>query len=137
MTDSDIKKYTYPLKLTEADIDALGHVNNVVYLRWVQEAAEAHWNSLTTVTDRLELAWVVVRHEIDYFQAAKLNDQLVALTWVGETAGVKSIRFVQITNTQGILFAQARTTWCLIDPVNQKPKRISPHIKKIFEVYTP
>ena len=136
MTDSDIKKYTYPLKLTEADIDALGHVNNVVYLRWIQEAAESHWNSLTTAADRLELAWVVVRHEIDYFQAAKLNDQLIALTWVGETAGVKSIRFVQITNAQGILFAQARTTWCLIDPVNQKPKRISPQIKQIFEVHS-
>jgi acyl-CoA thioester hydrolase len=135
MTGEMLKKFKHPLQVTVADIDALGHVNNVVYLRWVQDAAEAHWASLTTPAQRSVLAWVVIRHEIDYYQAAKLTDELFAETWVGETAGVKSIRFVDIKNNQGILFAQARTTWCLIDPVSQKPKRISAEVREIFKNY--
>ena len=126
-------KYRQPLFVTEADIDGLGHVNNVVYLRWVQEAAEAHWNHLTTKEQRDVLAWVVLRHEIDYHQPAKITDVLFAETWVGETAGVKSIRFVQIINQENLLFAEARTTWCLIDPHSQKPKRISAEIREIFQ----
>ena len=133
MTDGLQKKFNLKLQVTDADIDDLGHVNNVVYLRWVQEAAEAHWKSLTTTEQRLELAWVVLRHEIDYYQAAKQNDSLIASTWVGETAGVKSIRFVQILNNAGTLYAQSCTTWCLIDPATQKPKRITPEIQQIFE----
>ena len=132
MADGTLKKYNLTLQITDADIDDLGHVNNVVYLRWVQEAAEAHWKSLTTPAQRLELAWVVLRHEIDYFQAAKLNEQLIAATWVGETAGVKSIRFVQVLNDSNTLYAQSRTIWCLIDPATKKPKRITPDIQQIF-----
>ena len=132
MTSGTIKKFKHPLHITEADIDGLGHVNNVVYLRWVQDAAEAHWSGLTTPAQRSALAWVVIRHEIDYYQAAKLTDELFAETWVGESAGVKSKRFVEIKNSQGILFAKACTTWCLIDPLTQKPKRISVEIQEIF-----
>lgn len=132
MTDESLKKFNLKLQVTDTDIDDLGHVNNVVYLRWVQEAAEAHWKSLTTPEQRLELAWVVVRHEIDYFQSAKLSDNLFALTWVETSEGVKSIRIVEIFNSQEKRLAKARTTWCLIDASTQRPKRISEEIKKIF-----
>jgi len=137
MAGETIHKFSHPLHISDADIDNLGHVNNVVYLRWVQDAAEAHWNKLTTPEQRSELAWVVVRHEIDYFQAAKITDHLIAKTWVGETAGVKSIRFVEIVNSKGLLYASARTTWCLIDHQTQKPKRISPQIQQIFHAHIP
>ena len=73
-----------------ADIDQLGHVNNVVYLRWVQEAAVAHWTAIAPATDQAKLLWVVVRHEIDYKQAAFLGDRIIARTWVGAPAGFGS-----------------------------------------------
>ena len=60
------------------DIDELGHVNNVSYLRWVQDVAVAHWRSAAPAEDQAKLAWVVVRHEIDYKQAAFLGDEIVA-----------------------------------------------------------
>jgi acyl-CoA thioester hydrolase len=132
MSTSSLKKFRHPLQIISADIDTLGHVNNVVYLRWVQEAAEAHWNSLTTINLRTELAWVVIRHEIDYFQSAKLTDELYAHTWVESSDGVKSIRMVEIFNQAEKLLAKARTTWCLIDAKTQRPKRISEEIKTIF-----
>jgi acyl-CoA thioester hydrolase len=132
MSISSLKKFRYPLQIISADIDALGHVNNVVYLRWVQEAAESHWNSLISDTERAGLAWVVIRHEIDYYQSTKLTDVLYALTWVESSEGVKSIRIVEIFNQSDKLLAKARTTWCLIDAKTQRPKRISEEIKSIF-----
>jgi acyl-CoA thioester hydrolase len=132
MSAASLKKFRHTLKIRSSDIDTLGHVNNVVYLRWVQEAAESHWNSLTSIAERTELAWVVIRHEIDYYHSAKLSDDLFALTWVEASEGVKSIRIVEIFNQSEKLLAKARTTWCLIDAKTQRPKRISEDIKSIF-----
>jgi acyl-CoA thioester hydrolase len=64
-------------------IDELGHVNNVAYLRWVQDAAVAHWRAVASVEDQARLWWVVVRHEIDYKHPAYLGGGIVAKTWVG------------------------------------------------------
>ena len=63
-----------------ADIDVLGHVNNVVYLRWVQDIAVAHRSAVASATDQAKLRWIVVRHEIDYKQAARLGDVILART---------------------------------------------------------
>jgi acyl-CoA thioester hydrolase len=132
MSDNSLKKFKHPLQISSVDIDNLEHVNNVVYLRWVQETAEAHWESLTSIQQRIEMAWVVIRHEIDYYQAAKLHDHPYALTWVESSEGVKSIRIVEIFNHLGKRLAKAKTTWCLIDGISQRPKRISDEIKTLF-----
>ena len=71
------------IAVTPADIDVMDHVNNVAYLRWVQEVAIAHWRSLTTPEEQQQWLWVVLRHEIDYKQPAVLGDEIVARTWVG------------------------------------------------------
>jgi acyl-CoA thioester hydrolase len=127
-----LNAYKHALSIQGGDIDALGHVNNVVYLRWVQEAAEAHWNKLSTPAERKDLAWVVLRHEIDYRQSAKPSDRLYALTWVGETEGVRSIRYVQVIGEPDSLLAEAKTTWVLVDAVTQRPKKISPDVMNML-----
>jgi acyl-CoA thioester hydrolase len=121
----EVKINVYP-----NDIDQLGHVNNVVYLRWVQDAAEAHWNILAPIGLQKELAWVVLRHEINYHKPGFLNDNIVAKTWVGETEGFRSVRFVEIYNDKGVLLVSASTTWCLIDPSSGRPKKITAEIKE-------
>jgi acyl-ACP thioesterase len=77
------------------DIDELGHVNNVSYVRWVQDVAVAHWRSAAPAEDQAKLLWVVVRHEIDYKQAAFLGDEILARTWVG---GATRITFERHTD---------------------------------------
>ena len=67
--------FEWQIQISPQDIDALGHVNNVVYLRWVQEVAEAHWNVLASPELQKELAWVVLRHEINYHRPAFLEDK--------------------------------------------------------------
>jgi acyl-CoA thioester hydrolase len=100
------------------DIDQLGHVNNVVYVRWVQEAAVAHWITLSSAAERERLLWVIIRHEIDYKHPAFLRDAIVARTWVGEAKGLAFDRHTEILRAKDRkLLARARTVWC---PVNAK-----------------
>ena len=68
--------------VTPDDIDELDHVTNVVYLRWVQEVAIAHWRNAATSEQIVEILWVAIRHEIDYEAPAFLGDQITARTWV-------------------------------------------------------
>lgn len=67
--------FSHPIAVSPEDIDEMGHVNNVVYLRWVQEAATAHWMNNAPEELHSKYAWVVLRHEIDYVSAAVLNDK--------------------------------------------------------------
>ena len=121
--------YQHLIKVTTDDIDELGHVNNVVYVRYVQEAASAHWNSVTSEEIRSQNVWVVMRHEIDYVSPAFAGDELLATTWVGETNGVRSARHVEITQkNSGKVIVKAKTLWCQLDAVTFKPKRIDESI---------
>ncbi len=118
-----------------ADIDQLGHVNNVIYLRWVQEAAVAHWTAAAPATDQAKLLWVVVRHEIDYQQAAFLGDRIIARTWVGSASRIRFERFTELRRASDrSLLAKARTWWCPIDTRTGKPASVSPEVRACFSV---
>jgi acyl-CoA thioester hydrolase len=117
--------YENKIHVGPGDIDTLDHVNNVVYLQWVMNVSDAHWKDLSTPEIREKLAWVVLRHELDYHRSARLNDELTVRTWVGETAGYRSVRHVEILASNGARVLTARTTWCPIDARTFKPVRIT------------
>ncbi|GHN02751.1 thioesterase [Cytophagales bacterium WSM2-2] len=123
--------FEWPITIKSEDIDELGHVNNVVYLRWVQEVASAHWQSkaMKAITD--QHLWVVLRHEIDYLRPALIDDRITGQTWVSSMDGVKSVRHVKFI-ANGVDVAQATTVWCLLDAATIKPKRIGEDIRAIF-----
>ncbi|MDX1627335.1 MAG: acyl-CoA thioesterase [Fulvivirga sp.] len=116
--------YTHRIDVSEKDIDQLGHVNNVVYLRYVQETAEAHWKNLASEKMQKETLWVVLRHEIDYKAPAFAGDRLTGKTWVEPYNGPKMPRIVVICNAAGKELVKAKTTWCALDAESQRPKRI-------------
>jgi acyl-CoA thioester hydrolase len=127
------KDFCISIHVTKNDIDELGHVNNVVYVRWVQEVAAAHWDSLASSEIKQKYVWVVLRHEIDYLSAAFDGDILIATTWVGESNGARSERFVHITNKiTGKLIAQAKTTWCMLDGATMRPKRVDEEVVRLL-----
>ena len=118
-----------------ADIDELGHVNNVVYVRWVQDVAIAHWKALASPDSQKKLRWVVLRHEIDYKQAARLGDRIVARTWVGTATRIKFERHTELLRaSDGCLLARARTLWCAIDAVTGRPTMVSAEVRAAFSV---
>ncbi|MTI40668.1 acyl-CoA thioesterase [Fulvivirga lutimaris] len=110
----------------------MGHVNNVVYLRYVQETAEAHWKSFAPTELQKEVVWVVLRHEIDYHKPAFEADLLECETWVEEANGVKMPRNVVIMNAKGEQLISARTIWCALDGKTFRPKRIEHSLYEQF-----
>jgi acyl-CoA thioester hydrolase len=130
--------FDHPISINESDIDANGHVNNVVYLRWIQEAAVAHWTSVTTAEVRAGISWVVVRHEIDYKKPAFRGDSLVARTRIEEVTAATTERFCEILRREGgELLAKSRTIWCAIDPRTGRPRRIDARVRSYFAARMP
>lgn len=125
--------FSHQIPVHPADIDELGHVNNVIYLRWVQEVAAAHWLAVAPAEMQEAYSWVVLRHEIDYHRPAFMGDEIAGYTWVGAHEGAKIIRYVQLYragNQQ--LLAEATTTWCLLDAQSLRPKRINDQVAQTF-----
>lgn len=125
------------------DIDEQNHVNNTVYLRWVQDVATAHWKSLANPEAQSAMGWVVLRHEIDYRIPASLGDEIVLRTWVGVASRLKFERFTEVRRkarpersrrVDDELLAQARTLWVPIDTKTGKPTRVSVEVRAQFSV---
>jgi acyl-CoA thioester hydrolase len=118
-----------------ADIDEQDHVNNTVYLRWIQDVATAHWKSLASAEAQAAIGWVVLRHEIDYRSPASLGDEILLRTWVGKASRLKFERFTEIRRKiDKQLLAQARTLWVPIDVRTGKPMRVSAELRAQFSI---
>jgi acyl-CoA thioester hydrolase len=127
------KIFEHVLTVSSADIDNLNHVNNVVYLQWVQDIASAHWNSIASEEMQKKYSWVVLKHEIEYFSPAFPGDEILVKTWVEKSEGVRSERHVEFFNQKsGKRIVRARTTWCLLDSGTFRPMRIGEDILKVF-----
>jgi acyl-CoA thioester hydrolase len=126
-------KFSHSFRVPSNDIDAQGHVNNVAYVRWIQDVAVAHWFSVTTPETRDELTWIVTRHEIDYKKPAFENEEITVKTWVGEPTRVSWERFTEISRGADLL-VKARSVWCLIDCETLKPTRITSELKELFQM---
>ena len=124
-------KFFHSFKVSESDIDVHKHVNNVAYLRWIQDVAVAHWQTAASSELQKKYTWYVIRHEIDYKKQAFENEEITAITWVGEATKIRCERFTEIKRGEEIL-AKARSVWCLLDATNNKPIRITKELQDIF-----
>ena len=125
--------FNHLIRVNPEDIDELGHVNNVVYVRYVQEVAAAHWDKVADSELKNRYSWVVLRHEIDYRSPAFLNDEITGTTWVGEHHGAKFERFVKLVRqVDKKVLAEAKTVWCLMDAKSMRPIRITEDVLKIL-----
>ena len=127
----DKVSFQHSFKVKLHHIDDLNHVNNIVYLQWVQEVAHMHWDLLAPKDIKDHVVWMVLRHEIDYLNQAYVNDTITIYTWIDETHGVKSTRAVHIY-CEDKLLTKSITTFCLLDKETLKPKRIGQHILDLF-----
>ncbi len=129
------ERFELRVEIEPADIDQLGHVNNVVFLRWVQDAAVAHWRAVAPAVDQAKLRWVVVRHEIEYKRPAFVSDQIIACTWVGTAKRRAFERHTELRRASDQrLLARARTVWCPIDADTGKPTDVSSEVRFRFSV---
>ncbi|NUO62877.1 MAG: acyl-CoA thioesterase [Gemmatimonadaceae bacterium] len=122
------------LTVAASDLDEMRHVNNVVYVQWVLQAAVAHWETVAPAATRAELAWAARRHEIDYLLPAFLGDEIMVVTWIGGAEGLTFERFAEVRFADGRVAAKSRTLWVPIDPRTGRPKRVSAEVRGLFSV---
>ncbi len=119
------------------DFDQLGHVNNIVYVRWVQEIAIEHWQTIVREDVQRQYIWVVLRHEIDYRDALLPGDAAEIRTWVGAAKGPRFDRHVDIRKPGADRpAARALTVWCLLDARTRRPLRVNEDMLRLFGVPT-
>jgi len=114
-------------------IDELGHVNNSVWVQWIQDLATAHWESAAAAEHRDQYFWVVIRHEIDYRGNIGLAETTTGTTWIPDPPkGAKSDRRVDFVGATGKVIVSARTTWAMLDRQSERLVRVRPEVMRPF-----
>ncbi|WP_294358539.1 thioesterase family protein [uncultured Sphingomonas sp.] len=115
------------------DIDELGHVNNAVWVRWIQDLSVAHWHAVAAAEHRDAFVWVVTRHEIDYRGNVREGEQVTGETWVSEPPrGARFDRHFRFTGDDGRVRVEGVTTWAMIDRATGRLVRIREEIAAPF-----
>lgn len=114
-------------------IDQLGHVNNAVWVQWIQDIAVRHWESVAPPEQRERYLWVVTRHEIDYRGNIREGETVHAETWVADAPkGARFDRMVRFTGDDGRVKVESRTSWAMIDAETGRLARVTPEIAAPF-----
>ena len=114
-------------------IDELGHVNNAVWVQWIQDIAVSHWNAVAPEPHRDRYIWVVSRHEIDYRGNIREGEVAHGRTRVsGEPRGARFDREVQFVDGEGKVLVSALTRWAMLDRETMRPQRITSEIAAPF-----
>lgn len=124
-------KFSHTLTVKREHLDEQNHVNNVIYVQWIQDVAVAHWQKVASVESQSKFTWFLLRHEIDYKQQAFDNEKITVTTWVGTATQVTCERFTEIKRGETLL-VKAKSNWCMLDAIAKKPTRI---IEEILEQF--
>ena len=133
MPNQFIPPFRLPFAPIPEDIDELGHVNNAVWVRWIQDIATAHW-SATAAPEHIDAyIWVVTRHEIDYRGNIALGDSVTAHTWIEKLPrGATFDRRVDFINAAGKVIVSANTRWAMLDKASGRLLRVPKEVVAPF-----
>jgi acyl-CoA thioester hydrolase len=123
--------HRHRITILPTDIDTLGHVNNAVYLSWVQAAVLGHWHALAPSEAITAFRWIAVKHEITYRKAALLGDGLVA-TVVLERVRRESAFYETLIHRGAELIAEAKSRWCCVASETLRPARLPDEVVAVF-----
>ena len=116
-----------------ADIDELGHVNNAVWVRWIQDLAVAHWAAVAPAEHQAAYVWVVTRHEVDYRGNLTLGESATGETWVSDPPrGARFDRRFRFVGADGKVRVEGVSTWALLDRASGRLLRIRPEVAAPF-----
>ncbi|MBN8810472.1 MULTISPECIES: thioesterase family protein [unclassified Sphingomonas] len=125
--------YSATITAGPGDIDELGHVNNAVWVKWIQDVAVAHWHAVAAPEHAQAYIWVVTRHEIDYRGNVAEGETVTALTWVPEPPrGARFDRHMKFTGADGKVRVEAKTTWAILDRASGRLIRVPAEVAAPF-----
>ena len=117
--------FTLPIIARPEHIDELGHVNNAVWVQWIQDVALAHWYGVADPAHQEAYIWVIVRHEIDYLRPVFVGESVTGRTWVGEAPrGARFERHMEFVGDDGKVRVKAITQWAIVDKATGRPLRV-------------
>ena len=123
--------FQHPIAIEQADIDHMGHVNNAVYLKWVQEAVIDYWSSVAPPNAVAQHLWVALKHEITYLKPTFLTDNVVAEVIAEKVEGARA--FVRTVLRRGDdVLSEIQSCWCCLDASSLRPARLARDIVARF-----
>ena len=123
--------FHYPVGILPADIDHMGHVNNSVYLKWVQDAVVRYWETLAPPEAVARHLWVALSHEIQYRRPTFVDDIVVADVIAEKVEGAKAL-FTTVIKRGETVLAEVKSSWCCLDSVTKRPARLARDIAARF-----
>lgn len=123
--------FHFPIGVNPGDIDHMGHVNNSVYLTWVQDAVVRFWETVAPPEAVARHLWVALQHRITYRRPAFLDDLIVADVIAESTAGAKAM-FTTVIKRGETVLAEVQSTWCCLDAATRRPARLAREIAGLF-----
>ncbi len=129
-------RHTLTFTALPEHIDELGHVNNAVWVDWIQQIATAHWSAVAAPEHQAAFVWVVTRHEIDYRGNITLGESVLAETFIPEPpTGARFNRRVDFRDAAGKIIVAARTTWAIIDRASSRILRVPMEVADQFRPF--
>lgn len=126
-------RFTLTFTASPHDIDIMGHVNNAVWVQWMEAMATAHWEAVASPEHRAAYAWVVTRHEIDYRGNIASGQSATAETFIPDPpSGARFDRRVDFRNAAGKVIVSARTTWAMIEIATGRLMRVPAEVAAPF-----
>ena len=116
--------FRHPIAIDAGDIDHMGHVNNSVYLKWVQDAVVDYWQSVAPKDAVARHLWVALKHEITYRRPTFLDDIVVAEVIAERVQGARAM-FSTIVRRGEEVLAEIHSSWCCLDAVTKRPARLA------------
>jgi acyl-CoA thioester hydrolase len=123
--------YRYPVSISAADIDHMGHVNNSVYLKWVQDAVVDYWRTVAPADAVASHLWVALKHEISYLKPTFLQDHVVAEVVAEKVEGARAYFTTVVRRGQEVL-SEVKSCWCCLDSSSLRPVRLAHDIISRF-----
>ena len=129
--DSSVAMFRYPVAISPADIDHMGHVNNSVYLKWVQDAVIDYWQSVAPPDAVAKHLWVALKHEISYRKPTFLQDNVVAEVIAEKVEGARAYFTTVVRRGQDVL-SEVKSCWCCLDAATKRPARLARDVASRF-----
>ena len=129
--------YQFDIEVTPAEVDRNGHVNNVVYIQWMQDAAVAHARAsgCTQASEAAGATWVVRTHHIEYLSPVFAGDKIVVLTWPSNFQRVRSLRKYKFIRAKDqAVIAKAETDWVFVNAKTGRPQSIPEEVRNTLPV---
>jgi acyl-CoA thioester hydrolase len=128
-----VSSYTLTFTAQPQHIDVMGHVNNAVWVQWMEAIATAHWEAVAPPEHVEAYAWVVTRHEIDYRGNIREGETTTARTFIPEgPRGARFDRHVEFSDASGKVIVKAKSTWAMVDRATGRLLRVTPEVAAPF-----